>query len=411
MDFHEILVLAVFTGVYLGMALGRWPALALDRTGIALCGAIVLLFFDEKTGASAAAIDTGTLAVLFGLMVLSAQFAASGLYEWCAARLAAAAASPAAVLALVVAVTGGLSSLLANDIVVFAMAPVLCQGLVKAGRDPRPYLFAHAGAANVGSAATLVGNPQNILIGEHGNLDFWHYLFFAAPISLAGLAAVYLVVLVTWRRALHHDTTAAGPVFAPPGIALDKAVLVKGILATLTLLGLYMTDLPRWQSTLLIAGVLLISRRLSTREMLASVDWHLLVLFGGLFVVTGALSGSSLNAQAIALLQAGGFSLEDPALLGAVALAGSNTVGNVPLVILLLSALPGLSPAALYSLALLSTFAGNLLLIGSLANLIVAERAKREGVRVSFLDHLRAGVPMTAVTLALAFAWLALWDF
>jgi len=410
MDFHEILVLAVFAGVYLGMALGRWPALALDRTGIALCGAIVLLFFDERTGASAAAIDTGTLAVLFGLMVLSAQFAASGLYEWCAARLAAAAASPAAVLALVVAVTGGLSSLLANDIVVFAMTPVLCQGLVQAGRDPRPYLFAHAGAANVGSAATLVGNPQNILIGEHGDLDFWHYLFFAAPISLAGLAAVYLVVLVTWRRALHDDTIAAAPVTTPPGITLDKAVLVKGIVATLALLGLYMTDLPRWQSTLLIAGVLLISRRLSTREMLASVDWHLLVLFGGLFVVTGALSGSSLNAQAIALLQAGGFSLEDPALLGAVALAGSNTVGNVPLVILLLSALPGLSPAALYTLALLSTFAGNLLLIGSLANLIVAERAKREGVRVSFLDHLRAGVPMTAVTLALAFGWLALWD-
>jgi len=410
MDFHEILVLVVFAGVYLGMALGRWPALALDRTGIALCGAIVLLFFDERTGASAAAIDTGTLAVLFGLMVLSAQFAASGLYEWCAARLAAAAASPAAVLALVVAVTGGLSSLLANDIVVFAMTPVLCQGLVQAGRDPRPYLFAHAGAANVGSAATLVGNPQNILIGEHGDLDFWHYLFFAAPISLAGLAAVYLVVLVTWRRAMHDDTIAAAPVTTPPGITLDKAVLIKGIIATLALLGLYMTDLPRWQSTLLIAGVLLISRRLSTREMLASVDWHLLVLFGGLFVVTGALSGSSLNAQAIALLQAGGFSLEDPALLGAVALAGSNTVGNVPLVILLLSALPGLSPAALYTLALLSTFAGNLLLIGSLANLIVAERAKREGVRVSFLDHLRAGVPMTAVTLALAFGWLALWD-
>jgi len=144
--------------------------------------------------------------------------------------------------------------------------------------------------------------------------------------------------------------------------------------------------------------------------MMASVDLQLLVLFGGLFVVTGALSASSLNAEAVALLQAGGFSLEDPALLGAVALAGSNTVGNVPLVILLLSALPGLSPAALYTLALLSTFAGNLLLIGSLANLIVAERAKREGVRVSFLDHLRAGVPMTAVTLALAFGWLALWD-
>jgi Na+/H+ antiporter NhaD/arsenite permease-like protein len=131
LDQHEILVLAVFCGVYLGMALGRWPALALDRTGIALCGAIALLFFDETTGASAAGIDTGTLAVLFGLMVLSAQFAASGLYEWCAARLAAAVASPAAILALTVAVSGALSSLLANDIVAFAMTPILCQALLR----------------------------------------------------------------------------------------------------------------------------------------------------------------------------------------------------------------------------------------------------------------------------------------
>lgn len=405
MDQHEVLVLAVFVGVYLGMALGRWPALALDRTGIALCGAILLLFFDERTGASAGAIDTGTLAVLFGLMVLSAQFAASGLYEWCAARLAATAASPAAVLALVVAVTGGLSSLLANDIVVFAMTPILCRGLLKAGRDPRPYLLAHAGAANVGSAATLVGNPQNILIGEHGGLGFWHYLAFAAPVSLLGLVVVFFVVWAVWRGTL---ATAGDGGTMLPGIALDRPALIKGLLATALLLALYATDLPRWQSTLLVAGILLVSRRLSTREMLAAVDWHLLVLFAGLFVVTGALGTTRLDAQATALLHAGGLSLEDPLMIAGISLVGSNTVGNVPLVILLLQALPGLSQAALYALALLSTFAGNFLVIGSLANLIVVERARREGVAVSFLDHLKAGVPMTLATLALACGWLVL---
>ena len=416
MDQHEVLVLAVFLGVYLGMALGRWPALALDRTGIALCGAIVLLFFDGQTGASAAAIDTGTLAVLFGLMVLSAQFAASGLYQWCAARLAAATASPAVLLALVVAVTGGLSSLLANDIVVFAMTPILCRGLVRAGHDPRPYLLAHAGAANVGSAATLVGNPQNILIGEHGGLDFWHYLAFAAPVALVGLGVVFVVVWAVWRRQLARGSGAAAgtpEAIAPgaivlEGIAIHRPTLLKGLLATALLLALYATELPRWQSTLLVAGLLLVSRRLSTREMLGSVDWHLLVLFGSLFVVTGAVSTTSLNAELLALLQAGGVSFEEPLLLGAVALVGSNSVGNVPLVILLLQALPGLSQAALYALALLSTFAGNFLVIGSLANLIVVERARQEGVVVGFGDHLRAGVPMTLATLALAYGWIAL---
>lgn len=405
MTFHEILVLVVFGCVYLGMALGRWPALALDRTGIALCGAIVLLFLDRETGASAAAIDTATLAVLFGLMVLSAQFSASGLYQWCAARLAVAQASPAAVLGLVVAVTGAFSSLLANDIVVFAMTPILCQGLLRSGRDPRPYLLGHAGAANVGSAATLVGNPQNILIGESGGLDFWHYLFFAAPLSVVALLAVYLVVLVVWRSQLRPAPT---PTAAPAEVVLDRAALAKGLFATGLLLSLYMTELPRWQSTLLVAGLLLVSRRLSTREMLAAVDWHLLVLFGGLFVVTGALSASDFTAQAVAQLQTAGLDFADPLLLGAVALAGSNTVGNVPLVILLLAALPDLGAPALYALAVLSTFAGNFLIIGSLANLIVVERARREGVTISFSDHLRAGIPMTLATLGLAALWLPL---
>jgi Na+/H+ antiporter NhaD/arsenite permease-like protein len=303
-------------------------------------------------------------------------------------------------------VTGGLSSLLANDIVVFAMTPILCRGLLRAGHDPRPYLLAHAGAANVGSAATLVGNPQNILIGEHGGLDFWHYLAFAGPISILGLVVVFLVVWAIWRRELQ---AVGAPQSAPAREPmLDRALLWKGVLAAAVLLALYTTGLPRWQSTLLVAGALLVSRRLSTREMLGSVDWHLLVLFGGLFVVTAAVSTTSFAAEALAALQAAGLDLEHPLLLGGVALAGSNTVGNVPLVILLLSALPGLSEPALYALALLSTFAGNLLLIGSLANIIVAERARGEGVVLSFGDHLRSGVPMTLVTVALAYGWILL---
>jgi Na+/H+ antiporter NhaD/arsenite permease-like protein len=189
---------------------------------------------------------------------------------------------------------------------------------------------------------------------------------------------------------------------------LDRALLWKGSLATVVLLALYTTALPRWQSTLLVAGALLVSRRLSTREMLGSVDWHLLVLFGGLFVVTGAVSTTGFTADVVAALQGAGFSFEDPLLLGGVALAGSNTVGNVPLVVLLLSALPGLSEPALYALALLSTFAGNLLLIGSLANIIVAERARGVGVVLSFRDHLRSGVPMTLVTFVLAYGWIVL---
>ena len=169
------LVLVVFAAVYLGMALGRWPGLKVDRTGIALLGAILLYGSGAVDGAAVlAAIDFPTLVILFGLMILSAQFAACGFYDWCSARIATAAACrPRRCSALTVVAAGLLSAVLANDVVVFAMTPMLCTGLVRRGLDPRPFVIALAGGANAGSAATIIGNPQNILIGEVGGLDFW----------------------------------------------------------------------------------------------------------------------------------------------------------------------------------------------------------------------------------------------
>ena len=131
------LVTAVFVCVYLGMALGRWPGLMLDRTGIALVGAIVLILCGAVTGEEVrAAIDVPTLVILFGLMVLSAQYASSGFYAWCSRRIAGAALGPAALLALIVAISGVLSAVLANDVVVFAMTPMLATGLLRRGLSP-----------------------------------------------------------------------------------------------------------------------------------------------------------------------------------------------------------------------------------------------------------------------------------
>jgi Na+/H+ antiporter NhaD/arsenite permease-like protein len=185
------LVLLVFLAVYLGMAIGRWPGLRVDRTGIALLGAILLYASDAVDGpAVLAAIDVPTIIVLFGLMILSAQFAVCGFYDWCSARIASA-DSPAALLAVTVVTAGLLSAVLANDVVVFAMTPMLCAGLIQRGLDPRPFLIGLAGGANAGSAATIIGNPQNILIGEVGRLDFWKFLAACGPPALVGLACVY----------------------------------------------------------------------------------------------------------------------------------------------------------------------------------------------------------------------------
>ena len=405
MDQTTSLVLATFLAVYVGMALGRWPGLKIDRTGIAVLGAIVLYATGIVSNAMVLeAIDFPTLIVLFGLMVLSAQFAACGFYDWCSARIAATHASPVAILGLTVVVAGTMSAVLVNDVVVFAMTPMLINGLTRRGLDPRPYLIALAGAANAGSAATVIGNPQNILIGQVGRLDFWGFVTACGPAAALALLTVFGVVWLVWRRKLSVSVTREDGIEIP---SVDRFGLGKGIAATAVLLGLFSSRLPHVSDVLIITAVLLISRRLATRAVLGLVDWHLLVLFGGLFIVTAALAETGLPGDALAALTARGI---DPKGLAAMALSllvGSNTIGNVPTVVLLLAVLKDLPAEMLYIMAALSTLSGNLLIVGSLANIIVVERAKEAGVTLGFLEHARCGVPIALISLALAIAWFA----
>jgi Na+/H+ antiporter NhaD/arsenite permease-like protein len=403
------LVVVVFAAVYLGMALGRWPGLKVDRTGIALLGAMLLYATGALNGAAVlAAIDFPTLVVLFGLMILSAQFAACGFHAWCSARIATAGMPPAGLLALTVAASGTLAAVLANDVVVFAMTPILCAGLIRRGLDPRPFVIALAGGANAGSAATVIGNPQNILIGEVGQLDFWPFLIACAPPALTGLASVFVVVWWQWRTRFKTAENRSESAGTPE---LDRPGLVKASFATLLLLVLFATPLPHVEGVLLVAGFLLISRRLATRTMLGLVDWHLLVLFGGLFVVTAALDQTGLPDDGVRWLEAQQLRAESLTLLAPLTLFGANTIGNVPLVVLLLSVMPSISEGAFYTLAVLSTLAGNLLVVGSLANIIAVERARDAGVVLTFAEHARCGVPMTLLSLLLALAWLALMGY
>ena len=403
MQYTTLLVVATFIAVYVGMALGRWPGLKVDRTGIAVLGAILLYSTGVVTNATVlAAIDFPTLIVLFGLMVLSAQFAACGFYDWCSARIAATHASPVAILALTVAVAGVLSAVLANDIVVFAMTPMLVKGLRERRLDPRPYLIALASAANAGSTATVIGNPQNILIGQVGRLDFWGFVVACGPPAVFALLTVFLVVWITWRGQLSPLGTRNGAVVIPP---VDRFGVGKGVVATVVLLALFGSRLPHVSDVLVVTAVLLLSRRLATREVLGLVDWHLLALFGGLFIVTAALAETGLPRDMLDALKAAGISASGLPAMTLLTLVGSNTIGNVPTVVLLVTILKDLPSEALYTMAALSTLAGNLLVVGSLANIIVVERAKEAGVTLSFLEHARCGIPIAVISLALAVAW------
>ena len=400
-----VFVVVVFAVTYLGMAAGRLPFLSIDRTGIAMVAAVVLVAADALPAAEAVhAVHFPTLLLLGALMIVSGRVEAAGLYAAAAAWIARAADRPRRLLALTLLVGGLLSAVLVNDVVVFAMTPLLCDGLRRRGLDPVPFLIALAAASNAGSAATLIGNPQNILIGQVGQLDFWAYLAVASVPALATLALAYGLIAWLWRDALAQPP--AAPETAP--VAIDRVAGIACGTGILVLLALFATPLPREMSALLVAALLLLSRSVRSRLLFGQVDLPLLVLFAGLFVVNGALARTGLPADAVTWLAAHGLLPDTAALLAPLTLALSNTIGNVPAVMMILSAWPQMPEPALTALAILSTLAGNLLLVGSLANLIVAERAQAVGVRLGFLDHAKVGVPLTLISMAAAVGWLAL---
>ena len=394
------LVLVIFVLVYLGMLLGRLPRLQLDRTGVALLGAIALvasgrLTLEEAVGA----IDIGTLALLFALMVVSAQLRLGGFYTRVTRALTSMDLSPPAFLGALVFVVGALSAVFSNDVVCLAVTPVLLEACARRGLDPVPFLLALACAANVGSAATLIGNPQNMLIGQALDLSFSGYLLAATPVCVVCLTAVWAVIVgQSQGRWLSRATVSVVSVDLPPFNAWQTA---KGLLVVAVLLCAFLfSPWPRELVALTGAGWLLMSRRTHSRDMLELVDWQLLVLFAGLFVVNDAFQRTELPSQIVQALGVAGFHIAYPASLFGLTVVLSNAVSNVPAVMLLLP-YSGHDLAGMI-LGLASTFAGNLLIVGSIANIIVVDSAAHGGVSIDWRRHARTGVPVTLVTLLLS---------
>jgi Na+/H+ antiporter NhaD/arsenite permease-like protein len=400
-------IAAIFIVVYLGMILGGLPFLQLDRTGVALLGAIALIGIEALSLEEAArSIHLPTLILLFSFMVVSAQMRLGGFYTWVTRRLGRLPLSPPLLLGALILVVAGLSAVFSNDIVCLAVAPVLIDACRSRRLDPLPFLLALACAANIGSAATLIGNPQNMLIGETLQMPFGGYVLDAAVPVLASLLATWGIVVLLTRDRLRPDAPAHGQP-DEPGVAFDRWQTFKGLaVAGGVVLCFLFTAWPREVVALTGAGVLLTSRKLHSRRMLGLVDWELLVLFMGLFVVNHALQQTGLPARAMAELAAAGFALERLAPLFGATLVLSNLVSNVPAVMLLL---PGAEhPLSGLTLALVSTLAGNLFIVGSVANIIVVDAAARHGVRIDWRSHARIGVPVTLVTLAIAGGYLAM---
>ncbi len=399
------LALVVFVLVYLVMATGRVPGVRLDRACAALAGAVVLVAGGATTATSAwQAIDVGTIGLLLGLMIVSAQFRLGGFWAALTRWLAERPSSPERLLFELILAAGVLSALLTNDVVCLAIAPVLVDVCVRRGLDPVPFLLALAAAANVGSAATLIGNPQNMLIGQSLGMSFGAYLLDGAFPAALGLLVVFVVLRHAYRGRLERSL----PTRVGPDHPFDRRQTRKGVAVLVVLVaGLLVCPLPREVQAMLAACVLMVSRRIESGALLAQVDWGLLVLFAGLFVCNHAFQSAGHAAAAFAWLREAGLDLHGPVALFVTSVVGSNVISNVPLTMLLLPVAD--HPSAGPILCLATTLAGNLLLVGSIANLIVVEQAQRLGVRPQrrswFLEHLRTGIPITIATLAIAAGW------
>jgi len=405
---HAPAVLAVFALTYVGVAAGRIPGLKLNRVGIALLGAIAIMIFSGRTtGQIASSVNWPTIFLLFGFFVISAQLRLSGLYDWIARRILGGTASPAALLLVLIGATAGLSAVLNHDIVCYVLAPVVAEALLARNLNPVPYLVAVAAASNIGAAATLIGNPQDMMISVVAGLSFRSYMLWSLAPVVFGLAATYVVARAgTAGGAPRIDPAEVEP--AAPAYPFNQAHTIKGLVILAAVIGLFFTSLPKEIIVLVAAAIHLASPKFRTEDMLRLVDWPILVMFLCLFVVSGAFEATGYGEHMLQWLVSVGFNPARPGNETMLTAGLSALIGNAPAVLVLIKIVPVTKASAAYILALANSFGGNLILTASVSNLVVVEQARRQGIDITFRDFFRLGIPIAVVSLGGLVAWAML---
>jgi Na+/H+ antiporter NhaD/arsenite permease-like protein len=398
----------IFALTYCGIAVGHVPGLRVNRTGIALLGAIAMMIFSGlPTATLIGFIDWPTILLLFGFFVLSAQLRLSGFFDKVAAGLSRQLDTPKSFLLTLMLAVAGLSAFMNHDIVCFVFAPVVGAALLRKRLDPVPFLVALAIASNIGAAATIVGNAQDMMIAQTAGLSFGPYLLWCiTPVTLA-LGAAYLII---WGMSRHHLVAAGPPLEGPPQEVqpYDRTHTIKGLVILALVIAFFFTSIPKELIALTAAGIHLASTKFKTEDLLALVDWPILVLFASLFVVTGAFESTGYGVQAVQRLAQAGVDLQSPRVLAVATAALSNLINNSAAALLLVKVVNVSNPSTAYVLALANSFGGSLIVIGSVANIIVIQQARELGVSISFRAFARLGVPVTIASIMILLAWITL---
>lgn len=387
------------------MAIGRVPGYRIDRAGAALLGASLMvavgvLSLDEAF----AAIDLETIALLLGMMIIVANLRLSGFFRLITAWVVARARSPLLLLAGVVIVSGVLSAFLVNDAICLVMTPLVLDVVLRFRRDPVPYLLAVAMASNAGSVATITGNPQNMIIGSLSKIPYGAFFMELAPVALLALLLTFCLIVLFHRDEFFRSGKLATQ--DDDVTVVHRALTLKTVAVLVAMVALFFLGFPVAGVAVLGGALLLFTRRVKPAKVYFDIDWPLLVMFAGLFVVVAGVEHAVLTPDAVAAISR--IDLNAIPILAAVTAVLSNLVSNVPAVLVLKPFVATLvdPQRAWLVVAMAATLAGNFTLVGSVANLIVAERAKARGVIVGFWPYFKVGSILTVLTIGAGILWL-----
>ena len=393
----DSLAVVIFLLTYVTVAAGRLPFFRIDRTGAAVVGASLMVATGAVTLDEAnRSIDLNTIVLLFGMMIVVANLRLSGFFRLVSARAARHVRRPWLLLLTIIGVTGLFSAFFVNDTICLAMAPLVYEITSHLKRNPTPYLLAVAMASNVGSVATITGNPQNILIGSFSQIPYRDFASSLVWIALTGLLLTAALLLLAYRREF-SDLTPIPVDMLPEHV--NRALLWKSIVVASVMIVMFFLGQPVAKVAIVAGGFLLLTRRVKPEKFYREINFSLLTLFAGLFVVVAGLEKTS--AFAALVVRASHLSLNRVPVLSLVTAALSNLVSNVPAVLILKSFVARLAEPhrAWLALAMSSTLAGNFTITGSVANLIVVEKAAEHKIHISFWEYFRVGAPLTIVTI------------
>jgi Na+/H+ antiporter NhaD/arsenite permease-like protein len=406
-DFTTTATLVIFILTYIGIAAGGFWGIRLDRAGITLLGGIAMLAFGCTTLQRAVKdVNFESILLLFGLMVISSQLQRAGFYHKVAQIISKFMSKPALFLLILMVSSGILSAFLNNDVVCLAFTPIVTISLMRKKLNPIPFLIALPIASCIGCSITIIGNAQNVLIGEIAHLSFGKYMLFAiVPASISMITAYFIILLIGRKHfALKLDEN-----FVPPeedSTPMHTWRTIKGVTAIVVIIILFFTPLPRYLVALVVAALLLCSHKLESKDVLKLVDWQLLILFIGLFVVVGTFHDIGLGKAALQWFSSHGLDLNNPYVLTLSTGVLSNLINNSAAVMLLVHLVDLSNPVNGYILALANTLGGTMLLVGSVATIIVVKGAKEFGVNISFWKFASYGIPVTAASYIVFLSWL-----